>query len=126
MHSASNNVIITGVNRKYLQLTLTAAISASDTTMNVNDASAFHKLLMVLQLVQLVKGYARIISDAGTEVVSYTAISSDFKTITVHERGLDGTTAVSHVDESVVECYNLDGIPLIEINKTHTGISIQL
>ena len=43
--------------------------------------------------------------------------------MTIAERGLDGTTAVSHVDESVVECYNLDGIPLIEINKTHTTLS---
>ena len=55
--------------------------------------------------------------------MSYSAISSNGKTITVNERGLDGTTAASHVDESVVECYNLDGIPLTEINKTHTAIS---
>ena len=56
------------------------------------------------------------------EVMSYSAISSDYKTITVHERGLNGTTGVSHVDESVVKCYNLDGIPLTEINKIHTAI----
>ena len=54
--------------------------------------------------------------------MSYSAISSDNKTITINERGLDGTTAVTHADESIVECYNLDGIPLTEINKTHTGI----
>ena len=28
-----------------------------------------------------------------------------------------------HPDETPVECYNLDGIPLTEINKAHTGIS---
>jgi hypothetical protein len=122
MHSASNNVIITGVTSEVSPTYLTAAISATDTTVNVNDASAFHTTINGNTISSTVKGYARIVSDAGTEVVSYTAISSDFKTITVAERGLDGTTAVSHVDESVVECYNLDGIPLIEINKTHTGI----
>ena len=122
MHSASNNVIITGVTSEVSPTYLTAAISATDTTVNVNDASAFHTTINGNVISSTVKGYARIISDAGTEIVSYTAISSDFKTITVSERGLDGTTAVSHVDESVVECYNLDGIPLIEINKTHTGI----
>ena len=31
--------------------------------------------------------------------------------------------AISHPDETPVECYNLDGIPLTEINKAHTGIS---
>ncbi len=122
MHSAANNVIITGVTSEVSPTYLTAAISASDTTVNVNDASAFHTIINGQTISSTVKGYARIVSDAGTEVVSYTAISSDFKTITVSERGLDGTTAVSHIDESVVECYNLDGIPLIEINKTHTGI----
>ena len=55
----------------------------------------------------------------GDEIMSYSAISSNGKTITVHERGLDGTTAVAHADETVVKCYNLDGIPLTEINKTH-------
>ena len=29
-----------------------------------------------------------------------------------------------HVDESIVECYNVDGIPLIEINKIqHQSLS---
>ena len=122
MHSASNNVVITGVESEVSPTYLTAAISATDTTFNINDASAFHQIINGAAISSTNKGYARVISNAGTEIVSYTSISSDFKTMTVAERGLDGTTAVSHVDESVVECYNLDGIPLIEINKTHTGI----
>ncbi len=36
---------------------------------------------------------------------------------------LSSTTGVTHADESVVECYNLDGIPLTEINKTHVAIA---
>jgi len=123
MHSPSNNVVITGVESEVSPTYLTAAISATDTTFNVNDASAFHQIINGAAISSTNKGYARVISNAGTEIVSYTAISSDFKTMTVAERGLDGTTAVSHVDESVVECYNLDGIPLIEINKTHTTLS---
>jgi len=123
MHSASNNVVITGVASEVSPTYLTAAISATDTTFNLNDASAFHQIINGAAISSTNKGYARVISNAGTEIVSYTSISSDFKTMTVAERGLDGTTAVSHVDESVVECYNLDGIPLIEINKTHTTLS---
>ena len=64
-------------------------------------------------------GYVKI----DDEIFSYSAISNDGKTITAHERGLDGTTAVSHIDESVVQCYNLDGIPLTEVNKTHNAVS---
>ena len=123
MHSASNNVVITGVASEVSPTYLTAAISATDTTFNLNDASAFHQIINGAAISSTNKGYARVISNAGTEIVSYTSISSDFKTMTIAERGLDGTTAVSHVDESVVECYNLDGIPLIEINKTHTTLS---
>ena len=122
MHSSANNVVISGIKSEISPTYLTAAISATDTSLNVNDASAFHTIINGATISATVKGYARIISDAGTEIVSYTAISGDFQTITLSERGLDGTTAVSHVDESVVECYNLDGIPLIEINKTHNGI----
>ena len=30
---------------------------------------------------------------------------------------------VAHENDTIVECYNLDGIPLIKINKVHTSIS---
>ncbi|NHK40216.1 hypothetical protein, partial [Thermus thermophilus] len=64
-------------------------------------------------------GYIKI----NNEIISYSAISGDGKSITVYERGIGSTNAVAHADESIVECYNLDGIPLIEINKTHEGIT---
>lgn len=34
-----------------------------------------------------------------------------------------GTLAQAHTEGDFVYCYNLDGIPLVEINKTHTSIS---
>ena len=118
MHSASNNVVLSGVVSEVSDTYLTAAISASDTSLSVNDASAFHNIINGVAIGSTNVGYIMI----DNEVMSYSAISSDYKTITVHERGLNGTTAVSHIDESVVKCYNLDGIPLTEINKTHTAI----
>ena len=107
---------------------MTASISASDTSVSVNDATAFHKIINGAAISASNPGYARIwnstqgLAATFAEIVSYSAISTDGKTITVQERGLNGTTGRSHADESVVECYNLDGIPLTEINKTHTGI----
>ena len=118
MHSASNNVIIEGAKSEVSETALTASISATDTSIAVSDAGAFHKIINGGAIGTSNVGYIKI----NNEIISYSAISSDNKTITAHERGLDGTTATSHADESVVECYNLDGIPLTEINKTHAGI----
>jgi hypothetical protein len=118
MHSTSNNVTIEGVISEVSDTYLTASISDSDTSISVNDASAFHKTINGISISSSNVGYIKI----DDEIMSYSAISNDNKTITVHERGLDGTTAVAHADESVVACYNLDGVPLVEINKTHTGI----
>ena len=119
MHSASNNVIIEGAKSEVSDTALTASISATDTSIAVSDATAFHKIINGAGIGTTNVGYIKI----NNEIMSYSAISGDNKTITAHERGLGGTTAASHADESVVECYNLDGIPLIEINKTHTAIS---
>ena len=128
MHDPLNNVTIENVESEVSPTYLTASISASDTSLSVNDATAFHKIINGVAISSSNPGYARIYNStqglAATfaEIVSYSAISNDGKTITVHERGLNGTTGRSHADETVIECYNLDGIPLTEINKTHTGI----
>ena len=118
MHSTSNNVVVSGAVSEVSDTSLTASLSASDVTITVSDATAFHKIINGLAISVSNVGFIKI----GNEVISYSAISGDNKTITVYERGVDGTTAVSHADESVVQCYNLDGIPLPQINKTHTGI----
>ena len=118
MHSTSNNLTIEGVISEVSDTYLTASISDSDTSVSVNDASAFHKTINGVAISTSNVGYIKI----DDEIMSYSAISNNNKTITVHERGLNGTTAVAHADESVVKCYNLDGIPLVEINKTHTGL----
>ena len=118
MHDVDNNVEITGVESEVSPTYLTASISSTDTSVSVNDANAFHKIINGAGIGTSNLGYIKI----NDEIMSYSAISTDGKTITVYERGLDGTTAVTHADESVVECYNLDGIPLIYINKTHPNI----
>ena len=119
MHDNDNNVQLSGVESEINPTFLTSSISASDTSIPVNDALAFHKRINGSTVSTTNVGYIKI----GDEVMSYGAISADGKTITVHERGVDGTTATAHADEVEVMCYNLDGIPLPEINKTHTSLS---
>ena len=128
MHDVANNVQISGVESEISPTNLTASISATDLTLSVNDATAFHKIINGAAVSSSNVGYVRLFSPLvglgdTAEIVSYSAISSDGKTITLAERGLDGTTARSHADGADVECYNLDGIPLTEINKTHTSLS---
>ena len=70
-------------------------------------------------------GYVRLFSPLvglGDTANCFTSTSSDGKTITLLREVLMNT-ARSHVDGADVECYNLDGIPLTEINKTHTSLS---
>ena len=129
MHDASNNVTITGVKSEVTSTTLTASISSTDLTLSVNDASAFHTTINGANVGTDNVGYIKLykesegLEDTVGEIVSYSAISSDGKTITLVERGLDDTTAASHGEETEVQCYNLDGIPLTEINKTHTSVT---
>jgi hypothetical protein len=121
MHDTSNNVVITEIMSEIPPTTLRQAISATDTTISVADAGAFHKKIGGLSVSEDNPGYIKI----NNEIIAYNNISSDGFTITVKTtsgRGVSGTTATIHEIGSTVECYNLDGIPLTQINKTHTSI----
>ena len=118
MHDPDNNVTITGAISEITSTTLTASISTTDTSITVADASAFHKIINNLNIGASNTGFIKI----DDEIISYQAISGDNKTITATARAQDGTTAAAHTSDAIVECYNLDGIPLPEINKTHTAI----
>jgi hypothetical protein len=121
MHNRSNNVNIEGVVSEISDTTLTSALATGATSITVANASLFHKIVNGAAISNTNPGYIQI----GTELIQYSAISSDGKTITVATsgRGASGTTEATHASGAVVKCYNLDGIPLIDINKTHTSIS---
>ena len=120
MHDTDNNVVIEGAISEVANTTLTAAVDATGLSLAVNDATAFHKIINGLAIGSDNPGFLKI----EDEIMEYESISSDGKSITIKSggRGSSGTTAVSHASEVEVECYNLDGVPLTLINKTHTGI----
>ena len=118
MHDPDNNVTISGAISEISSTTLTASISTTDTSITVADASAFHKIINNLNIGASNTGFIKI----DDEIISYQAISGDNKTITATARAQGGTTAEAHTSDAIVECYNLDGIPLTEINKTHTAV----
>ena len=96
--------------------------------MHVADASAFHTIINGQGVATSNPGYIIIrdpeVGQRHFEIIEYSNISDDGKIITLPSgsRGKAGTTALVHSSNSIVECYNLDGIPLTEINKLHTQI----
>ena len=120
MHNRTNNVKIEGVASEISPTTLTSALAAAATSITVDSAITFHTVVNGAAISNANPGYVKI----DDEIIKYSAISSDGKTITVATsgRGANSTADVTHASGAVVECYNLDGIPLIDINKTHTSL----
>lgn len=121
MHDTTNNVVIEGVQSEVSPILLRTAITSTDTTITVSDASAFHKKIGGFSIGPDNPGYIKI----DEEIIAYTAISNDGFTITVKTsggRGVGSSVAAAHGEGSTVHCYNLDGVPLTEINKVHTSI----
>ena len=120
MHDPTNQVTISGIISEIPPTTLRSSISSTGLSLSVADASAFHTIINGLPISSSNPGYIKILE----EIMAYESISNDGTTITIKTsgRGLDGTAAVSHAEGEFVECYNLDGIPLIEINTDHSLI----
>ena len=146
MHDTRNNVILSNVRSEIEPTVLSNSIGGSDTTLSVTDASAFHRYVNGQQISASNPGYIKVrqeyavsiqgqesdtkggFSDTNAfvaeETMAYSAINSDGTEITLLTSGgreVEGT-AVAFTEGAIVECYNLDGIPLTSINKTHTSI----
>lgn len=123
MHDPANNVTISNVISEIPPTTLRTALTIDGVSVSVVDATAFHKVINGLPISNDNPGYIII----NGEIMAYTAINVEGTTITLKStggRGISGgVIAQSHTEGDIVDVYNLDGIPLIEINKTHTEIS---
>jgi hypothetical protein len=117
MHQRTNNVLIEGVVSEVPPTTLTTTLSQGATTIQIQDASQFHKIIGGANIGNLNPGYIKI----NNELIQYSAISTNGQSITVATggRGASGTVDTEHPAGTIVECYNLDGIPLVDINKLH-------
>jgi hypothetical protein len=159
MHNRSNNVEIRNVISEIPSTTLTSNLSSTATTLSVNNAGSFHKIVNGKPISTTNPGYVMLVGEdsnslaldppsppggdddateawrsimhvvAAKEIISYSAISDNGKEITVSPSGRGITSATMNTgaaltwpSETTVRCYNLDGIPLTEINKIHTAI----
>ena len=159
MHNRANNVELKNVVSEIPATTLTSNLSSTATTLSVNDAGSFHKVVNGKPISTTNPGYVMLVGESSDnlaldppsppggdddateawrsimhvvsakEIIAYSAISDNGKEITVAPSGRGITSAVMNTgaaltwpSETTVRCYNLDGIPLTEINKVHTAI----
>jgi len=111
MYDTDNNVTISGAISTIGGSALNGAMTSSTTgTVNVDDSSNWPTT-----------GYVKI----DEEVIYYDSKpgATSISIPSSGGRAYDSTTAAAHEDNSIVQLYMLGGIPLTEINKTHTSIS---
>ena len=112
LHSTSSNVDVRGVKSDVGNTLLNGALTNSATTIVVDDQTNFPTA-----------GTVKI----DNELITYTGKNSTTQltgaTRAAVEHTGTATSAVAHDDNSIVELYMFAGIPLIEINKTHTAVA---
>lgn len=119
MHGSGNKTTITSITSDTIPGLLASNISGNATNITLNDlaGNSFTNLSTTDQWNKINNaavsgsnpGYIKI----GDEIISYNGINGN--ELTGCARGLFGTTAVSHQSDRVVECHQLNGIPLTEL-----------
>ena len=105
MYSSANNVIISGVESG-VATTLNGALSAGATSLTLTSSSGWPSSGTI---------YLKIDDEVITGSISGTSVTS-------LSRGVEGSD-VNHSNGAAVYLYQLNGIPLTEVNKTHNTIS---
>ena len=123
MHSTSNYVKISGVLSDTVNGLLSSTITPTAGSLVVNDltnqsfsasANGFWTEINNSALSDSNLGYLKI----DDEIIAYSGITGDNQFI-IQGRGVFGTVASQHTAGSIVQCYNINGINLNEINTTH-------
>ena len=115
MFANQNNVTISGV-KSDTSTTLNGAITNSATSLTLTSGTGFEASNLS----------SRIYLKIGNEIMFGTQSGGAGTTaITSLTRAQDGTTATAHANGATVELYQLNGIPLDQINKTHTATANQ-
>ncbi len=109
MYDTDSNVIISGA-KSGISTTLNGAITNSATTLTLTSVSLFPSSATSGSI------HLKIDDAIMTGTISGTGLSS-------LTRGADGTTATTHSNGATVELYQINNVPLTEINKTHTTIT---
>ena len=116
MHATGNVVTLSGMNTKTQPTTLTAEYSLTATTAISIDSSTSPTNFGEFEGIGVGAtnpGYVKI----GSEVIKYTGVVGN--TLTGITRGIDTTQVGRHTVNNLVYKYELNGVSLRRINRTH-------
>ena len=138
MQSTLNYLELTGVTSEVPDTTLSSGVTLTGTSCTVDDASLFHTTMYGTSgnpsgnaVSDSIPGFIKILGTeadgSGDEIIAYKGISGNtINFVTSQPRNHNGTSGSAsgkvHATGAVVQCYNINGIPLTDINKTHTSI----
>jgi len=109
MHSSNNLVEIKGILPDTIPTLLSSNFNLSDNTISVASTSVFN----TFEGITTNRGYVKI----NSEIMFYESVGSGNLGIT--SRGVDSTPIIPHSPGDLVYKYELGGISLTNINKTH-------
>ena len=112
MHSSSNEVTIKDISSDINSIALTASCQSNSTQLLVSNSSIFENFEGI-PVSSVNPGYVKILN----EIIKYTGTTPT--SITGITKGVDNTTSFSYPSGSLVEKYELNGVSLRRINKTH-------
>ena len=133
MQSALNYVDVSGVISEVPDTTISASgglsATATGAQLVVADASQFHTTIGGSAVSSSNLGFVKILgteeNGSGDEIIAYEGISGNTLTINASGRNYSGSsgtgTGKAHLQNAVVQCYNIAGIPLTLVNTTHNS-----
>ena len=121
MYSNNNKVTISNAISDIIPTTLTQPVTSTNTTISIASTSNFNTFEGIT-VSATNPGFVKI----ENEIIKYTSVGSG--TLNGITRGIDSTLALTYTTNTQVYKYELGGVSLRRINKTHdisdTGIDI--
>ena len=122
MYAANNQVILSGIESDYSPETLVSDYSATSTDSIVVSSGSIFSTFENVGVASTNPGYILI----DQEIIKYTGVSGNSLTGITGNRGIDGTIPTLHKAKSLVFKYEMNGISLRRINKTHTFTDVDV
>ena len=119
MHAGNNQVQISNVQPTTEPVVLNAAVGLSSSSIDLNaPATGANSTLdfQVFEGISTSRGYVKV----NNEIMQYDGINTSNESLTIVERGVDGSAIREHEVGSLVFKYEFNGFSLTGINSVHT------
>ena len=119
MHAGNNQVQISNVQPTTEPVVLNAAVGLSSSSIDLNaPATGANSTLdfQVFEGISTSRGYVKV----NNEIMQYDGINTSNESLTIVERGVDGSAIREHEVGSLVYKYEFNGFSLTGINSVHT------